>query len=136
MQISGWSTAKDFPRVSLGAGENCLNQSAAVRSNPAMKTTLTLVAAASLMFGNLALAGSKTYQVTGPVLETSDTMIAVQKGKDRWELARDASTKANGEVKVGDKVTVTYTMTATEIESKGAGKADKKAAASPSPAKK
>src|SRR3982751_6522065 len=103
-----------------------------------MKTTCTLIAAASLMLGNFALAGSKTYQVTGPVLEVSDTMIAVQKGKDRWELARDAATKANGEVKVGDKVTVTYSMTATEIENKGSGKSDKaaKATPSPSPAKK
>jgi hypothetical protein len=103
-----------------------------------MKTTCSLIAIASLLLGNLALAGSKTYQVTGPVLEISDTMIAVQKGKDRWELARDASTKANGEVKVGDKVTVTYSMTATEIENKGAAKSEKAATAtaSPSPAKK
>ncbi len=105
-----------------------------------MKTTLiTLAVAGSLMLSNLALAGSsKTYQVTGPVLEVSDTMIAVQKGKERWEVARDASTKANGEVKVGDKVTVTYTMTATDIENKGAGKTDKtpKAASSASPVKK
>ena len=89
-----------------------------------------------LAFGGAAQAGSsKTYQVTGPVLEVSDTMLAVKKGKDRWEIARDASTRANGEVKVGDKVTVTYTMTATDIENKGAAKADKgaKAASTPSP---
>jgi ribosomal 50S subunit-recycling heat shock protein len=47
-------------------------------------------------------------------------MIAVQKGKDRWEIARDANTKASGEMKVGDKVTVHYTMTATDIEVKPA----------------
>jgi hypothetical protein len=46
-------------------------------------------------------------------------MIVVQKGKERWEIARDASTKMNGDVKVGSKVTVMYTMTATEIEAKG-----------------
>jgi ribosomal 50S subunit-recycling heat shock protein len=51
-------------------------------------------------------------------------MIAVQKGKDRWEIARDANTKASGEMKVGDKVTVHYTMTATNIEVKPA-KAEK-----------
>jgi hypothetical protein len=84
---------------------------------------------------------SKTYQVTGPILEMNDSMVAVQKGKERWEVARDASTRANGEMKVGDKVTITYTMTATQIETKGAADgANKapKAAASPSasPAKK
>jgi len=104
-----------------------------------MKTICILIAAASLLLGNLALAGSsKTYQVTGPVLEVTTDMIAVQKGKDRWEIARDASTKASGDVKVGDKVTVTYSMTATDIENKGAGKSHKspKAASTPSPAKK
>lgn len=69
-------------------------------------------------------------------MEMNDTMIAVKKGSDRWEIARDASTKADGEVKVGDKVTVTYTMAATKIESKGAGKADANTSPSPSPAKK
>jgi ribosomal 50S subunit-recycling heat shock protein len=57
-------------------------------------------------------------------------MIAVQKGKDRWEITRDSNTKANGDLKVGAKVTITYTMTATDVEVK-AGKAAKT-----SPAKK
>jgi hypothetical protein len=74
----------------------------------------------------VAEAGStKSYQVTGPVLEMTDTMIVVQKGKERWEVARDASTKINGDVKVGSKVTVMYTMTATEVDAKE-GKAAKK----------
>ena len=63
------------------------------------------------------------YQVTGPVLEVSDSRIVVQKGKEKWELARDAGTKMTGDVKVGDKVTVEYRMTATSIEAKGGGKA-------------
>ena len=58
------------------------------------------------------------YQVTGPVLEGNDSMIAVQKGKDRWELARDASTQVTGDLKVGAKVTVFYRMVATKIEVK------------------
>lgn len=101
--------------------------------------TLSLFAAASLVLsGTLLASPSKTYQVTGPVLEMNDTMMAVQKGKERWEIARDSSTKADGEVKVGDKVTVTYTMTATKVEVKGPAKTADKAAASPaaSPAKK
>jgi hypothetical protein len=68
----------------------------------------------------MAQAGSlKSYQVTGPVLEVNDSMIVVQKGKERWEIARDANTKMKGEVQVGSKVTIMYTMTATEVEAKG-----------------
>ena len=91
-----------------------------------MKTTtaFSLLAAAALALSSAAFAAGKDYQVTGPILEVNDSMIAVQKGKDRWEIARDANTKASAEMKVGDKVTVHYTMTATDIEVK-AGKAEK-----------
>lgn len=79
-----------------------------------------LLAAGILAFAGAAQAGSsKGYQVTGPVLEMTDSMIVVQKGKERWEIARNADTKMKGDVKVGSKVTVMYTMTATEIEAKG-----------------
>jgi hypothetical protein len=100
-----------------------------------MKTTtaFSLLAAAALALSNAAFAAGKDYQVTGPILEVNDSMIVVEKGakKDRWEIARDANTKASGEMKVGDKVTVHYTMTATDIEVKagkteGAAKAQKK----------
>src|SRR5881409_1103779 len=91
----------------------------------------SLIAAASLALSSLAFAaGAKTYQVTGPVLEVTDSIIAVQKGKDRWEISRDASTKVSGDLKVGEKVTVTYSMSATDVEVK-AGKGAKKGAASP-----
>ncbi len=85
-----------------------------------LPTVFGMISAVVFTFSGLAQAGTKTYQVTGPVLEINDTMIAVQKGKDRWELARDASTKLNGDVKVGSKVTITYTMTAVEVEAKEA----------------
>ena len=85
----------------------------------------SLVAAASLALSSLAFAaGAKTYEVTGPVLEVTDSIIAVQKGKDRWEINRDSSTKVNGDLKVGEKVHITYTMSATDVEVK-AGKAEK-----------
>ena len=91
----------------------------------------SLIAAASLALSSLAFAGgAKTYQVTGPVLEVTDSMIAVQKGKDRWEISRDASTKVSGDLKVGEKVTVTYSMSATDVQVK-AGKGAKKEAAKP-----
>jgi hypothetical protein len=66
------------------------------------------------------------YQVTGPVLEVTDTMIAVQKGKDRWEIARDAGTKINGDLKKGAKVTVKYRMVATTVDVKPEAAASKK----------
>lgn len=99
-----------------------------------MKSTLSLLAAASIALSSAAFAATaKDYQVTGPILEVNDSMIAVQKGKDRWEVARDSNTKATGEMKVGDKVTIHYTMTATSIEAKAAkaDKAAKKDAAAP-----
>ncbi len=79
-----------------------------------------IVAAGIFVFSGAAQAGSpKSYQVTGPVLEMTDSMIVVQKGKERWEIARNGETKTKGEVQVGSKVTVMYTMTATEVEAKG-----------------
>src|SRR4051812_26112571 len=92
-----------------------------------MKTkTLGLLAAVSIAFSSAAFAVTKDYQVTGPVVEVSDSSITVEKGKEKWEIAKDSSTKTSGEIKKGDKVTVHYTMTATSIESKG-GSAEKSA---------
>ena len=98
-----------------------------------MKAAFSLLAAASLAFSSVAFAGAKTYEVTGPVLEVNDSMIVVQKGKDRWEVNRDANTKVTGDIKVGDKVHVTYTMSATNVEVKAGkgGKKDAKAAPTP-----
>ena len=102
-----------------------------------IKSALSLLAAASLALSSAAFAaGAKTYEVTGPVLEVNDSMIVVQKGKDRWEIKRDTNTKVTGDVKVGDKVLVTYTMSATDVEvkaGKGGAKKDKKDAAKAAP---
>jgi heme/copper-type cytochrome/quinol oxidase subunit 2 len=76
---------------------------------------IALILVAAVSFGAV-----KTYQVTGPVLEVTPTMIAVQKGADRWEIARDANTKITGELKVGSKVTIEYRMTATSVTVKEA----------------
>lgn len=96
-----------------------------------MKTLLSILAASSLALGSTGFAAApSTYQVTGPVLEVSDSVIAVQKGKDRWEIARTAETKVTGDLKVGEKVTITYTMTAASVEVKAA-KAAKGAKAAP-----
>ena len=62
------------------------------------------------------------YQVTGEVVEVTDSMIVVMKGKERFEMARDASTKVAGELKVGAKITAKYKITATSVEVKPAAK--------------
>ena len=58
------------------------------------------------------------YQVTGPVLEVSDSKIVVQKGNEKWEIGRTPDTKVSGDLKVGSKVTVEYTMSAKTVEVK------------------
>jgi cytochrome c1 len=60
----------------------------------------------------------KTYQVTGPVVELTDSTITVAKGKEKWELARDAQTQIKGDLQKGSKVTVEYTMSAAKVEVK------------------
>ena len=59
--------------------------------------------AALLAAGSLRGADAKAYQVTGPVLEVTATSITVQKGNDRWELARNSDTKVKGDLKVGSR---------------------------------
>lgn len=63
-------------------------------------------------------AQAKTYQVTGPVLELTPETIVVQKGEEKWEIARDAATAVTGDLKVGAKVTIEYSMKAKSIEVK------------------
>ncbi len=103
------------------------------------KLTLSLLAVYSLLLAGTGavLADVTDYQVTGPVLAVTDTTITVQKGKEKWDVAKDANTKGATGVKVGDKVTIHYTMTATTVEAKPATAkkaADKPAAAAASSA--
>jgi len=79
-----------------------------------MKKRFVLFAICSLL-----AAPAFAYQVTGPVVEVTDTKIVVQKGKEKWEVARTPATAVKGDIKKGSKVTVEYTMTATKIEARG-----------------
>lgn len=65
---------------------------------------------------------AKTYQVTGNVTSVNDKTIVVEKGKEKFEISRDATTKVSGDPAVGSKATVYYSMAAAEIEVKGATK--------------
>lgn len=80
---------------------------------------IAVVFLALLLFASFSFAGTTSYQVTGPVLEVKDDSITVQKGTEKWQIARDKDTKINGDLKVGAKVTIHYTMKANSIEVKG-----------------
>ena len=80
-----------------------------------MKKSLMLVAL--VLLTTPALAASKTYQVTGPVTDISADTITVQKGSEKWEIAK-GSANLPADVKVGSKVMVQYSMTADNITSK------------------
>ncbi|AHZ83342.1 hypothetical protein Bb109J_c2732 [Bdellovibrio bacteriovorus] len=80
-----------------------------------------MVLLGALLFSMNAFA-AKTYQVTGPIVELSDSRIIVQKGNDRWEIERNPNTKVMGDLKVGQKVTVEYTMAADSVEIKSESK--------------
>jgi hypothetical protein len=93
-----------------------------------MRASLALTLALLLSSSTAFAANTNTYQVTGPVLEVRDDAIVVQKGKEKWEIARSSETKIEGDLKVGAKVTVEYRMTAATVLVKGAPKGDKAAA--------
>ena len=91
-----------------------------------LRSLTALALAAALLAAPAYAAPPKTYQVTGPVLSVTDDLIVVQKGQDKWEIARTADTKITGELKVGAKVTIEYRMTATSVDVKPAAAAAKK----------
>jgi hypothetical protein len=85
------------------------------------KITLNLIALGIFAASSFVLAaGAKTYQVTGTILESTPTMIVVQKGNDRWEIDIDPQTKVTGDLKVGSTVTITYVMSASKVDAAGA----------------
>ncbi|MDD3294646.1 MAG: hypothetical protein PHG20_08180 [Geobacteraceae bacterium] len=92
-----------------------------------MKLAASIVAVAVLSASVAMGAATKSYQVTGPVLEVKGDVIVIQKGKEKWEISRDKDTKVTGDLKAGSKATVFYQMKATSVEVKGAEKkVDKK----------
>ena len=87
-----------------------------------MKFAAAITGIALLVASTVMAAGPKTYQATGQVLEVKEDLVVVQKGKEKWEIAKDKDTKVSGELKVGGKATITYTMKAANIEAKGDAK--------------
>ena len=83
-----------------------------------MKRILVILALVLMAVPLVMAAAPKSYQVTGPIVDLKDDMITVEKGKEKWEIARDKDTKVKGDLKVGSKVTIEYRMVATSIEVK------------------
>jgi len=83
------------------------------------RLSVLVVVFAVVMFlvASVSYAG-KTYQFTGKVLEVKDNVIVVDKNGEKFEMAKDASTKVKGDLKVGAKVTIKYESRAAEIEVK------------------
>ena len=75
---------------------------------------LTAFTALSLAAAPCYAAGVKAYQVTGPILAMDADTITVQKGSEKWQIARGAA-NIPADAKVGSKVTIMYTMSATEL---------------------
>jgi hypothetical protein len=101
------------------------------------KTTFSLLAVASLALSGVAFAGGKTYQATGQVVKVNASMVVIQSGTQKLEIARDANTKVKGDLKKGNTATVTYTMNATAVDVKAMSAAPAASpAAKAAPAKK
>jgi hypothetical protein len=94
-----------------------------IRRYPMINRFLVILFALLFLASVAIAAGPKDYQVTGPVLDVTDDVITVEKGKDKWEIGRNKDTKINGDLKKGSKVTIQYKMTATSVDVKDAGKA-------------
>lgn len=63
----------------------------------------------------------KEYQVTGPIVALTESVITIDKNGEKWEIARAPATKIEGELAIGHRVTVYYRMAATGIEGKREG---------------
>jgi hypothetical protein len=106
--------AVDFARVRPASA--CRDEQ--ISPGAAMKALHVLVLIVAMSIPSVAFA-SHTYQATGPVLEVNDKTFTIQKGKEKWEFDRSPDTKIDGELKVGEKVTVYYHMTAEKVEASG-----------------
>ena len=86
-----------------------------------------IAAGVLIAFSAFAADEPNKYQVTGQVVEVTEKSVIIQKGDEKWELARKKSMKGANSLKVGEKVTIYYHMVADEVIAKPAGKAVKAA---------
>lgn len=64
----------------------------------------------------LALDSIRPIRITGQVADVRDDVVVIQKGKERWEVARHPGTRIKGELRKGARVTVDFRAVAATIE--------------------
>jgi len=70
----------------------------------------------TLMASLPAAAEPKTVRITGLVSDVRDDMVVIDKGKDRWEVARTPGTAVKGNLQKGARISIEVRMSAAAIE--------------------
>lgn len=71
-----------------------------------LQSFLCVILAVSLSLGSAVFAQSAS--ITGTVVAVAGGKITIQKGTEVWDIKQTATTKVNGDLKVGSVVTVNY----------------------------
>lgn len=64
---------------------------------------------------SVSTSGQRTYPVTGIIVEVNEDVIVILKGRDKWEIGRDATTINADDLEVGSLATIYYTLNAETI---------------------
>ncbi|MDH4134781.1 MAG: hypothetical protein OEV31_08310 [Gammaproteobacteria bacterium] len=62
------------------------------------------------------LGATRPIRITGQVIDVREDAIVVQKGKEKWEIARHPAAAIKGDLKKGARVTVDFRAIAAGIE--------------------
>jgi len=62
------------------------------------------------------LGATRPIRITGQVVDVREDAIVVQKGKEKWEIARHPAAQIKGDLKKGARVTVDFRAIAANIE--------------------
>ncbi len=62
------------------------------------------------------LGATRPIRITGQVVDLREDTIVVQKGKEKWEIARHPAAQIKGDIKKGSRVTVDFRAIAANIE--------------------
>ena len=71
-----------------------------------IESFLCVILAVTLSLGSAAFAQDAA--ITGTVVAVSGGTITIQKGTEVWNIRQTATTKVNGDLKVGSVVTINY----------------------------
>lgn len=62
------------------------------------------------------LGATRPIRITGQVVDVREDAIVVQKGKEKWEIARHPAATIKGDIKRGARVTVDFRAIAANIQ--------------------